>query len=85
MINLILSLIGLWFLHYMMSYGQIEIIKFWRERNNMIKEMESVFHKLQESIITINPEGVSFINLYGKKILNDIHELKSKGKNSKLG
>ena len=51
----------------------------------MIKEMESVFHKLQESIITINPEGVSFINLYGKKILNDIHELKSKGKNSKLG
>ena len=53
-----LSLLGLWFLHYMMSLGQTEVIKFWRERNNIMKEMENIFHSLQESIITIDSDGV---------------------------
>jgi hypothetical protein len=57
-IYLLVSLGGLWFLHYMMSFGQIEVIKFWLERNNIIKEMENIFHSLQESIITIDSDGV---------------------------
>ena len=55
---LLISLGSLWFLHYMMSFGQIEVIKFWLERNNIIKEVENIFHSLQESIITIDSDGV---------------------------
>ena len=38
----------------------------------MINQMESIFHSLQEAIITINISGVSFINEHGKNILKDI-------------
>ena len=43
---LLVFLGSLWFLTYMMSFGQKEVIKFWRERNNIIKEMENIFHSL---------------------------------------
>ena len=42
----------------------------------MIKKMESIFHSLQEAIITIDISGVNFTNKHGKKILTDIKNYK---------
>jgi sensor histidine kinase regulating citrate/malate metabolism len=72
-LNIVISLS---FLHYLLHFGQFEIIKLWRDKNSMIKKMESIFHSLQEAIITINISGVSFINEHGRNILKDIENQK---------
>lgn len=54
LVTLILCLFGIFLIHYMTSHGSIEIIKFWRERNSMIKEVENIFYSLKESIITLD-------------------------------
>ena len=70
-------LLGLWFLNYLVHYGQNEIIKMWRDRNSMIKEMESIFHSLKEAIITIDIDGINFANQHGKEILKFIEHTAS--------
>ena len=62
------------FLTYIFSFGEKEILKLWDERNNMIDKMESIFHSLQESIITINVSGISFVNGHGIEVLKDIRD-----------
>ena len=46
LVTLIQCLFGIFLFHYMTSHGSTEIIKFWRERNSMIKEVENIFHSL---------------------------------------
>jgi sensor histidine kinase regulating citrate/malate metabolism len=65
-------LAGLFFLNYLVHFGQNEIVKMWRDRNVMVKEMESIFHSLKEAIITIDIDGVNFSNQHGKEILKFI-------------
>jgi hypothetical protein len=62
------------FMTYIFSFGEKEILKLWDERNNMIHKMESIFHSLQESIITINVNGISFVNGHGIEVLKDIRD-----------
>jgi hypothetical protein len=59
------TIIGLIFISYMLNFGEKEILKLWNQRNNMINKMESIFHSLQEAIITINVNGISFVNGHG--------------------
>ena len=61
--------IGLIFLYYILQFGEREILNIWLERNNMIEKVESIFHSLQEAIITINVQGISFTNGHGKEVL----------------
>ena len=68
------TIVGLIFITYIFSFGEKEILKLWNERNNMIYKMESIFHSLQEAIITINVNGISFVNGHGKEVLTDIRD-----------
>ena len=68
------TIVGLIFITYIFRFGEKEILKLWNERNSMIYKMESIFHSLQEAIITINVNGISFVNGHGQEVLTDIRD-----------
>jgi hypothetical protein len=51
-------LMGMIVLSYILNFGEKEILK-------LVYKMESIFHSLQEAIITINVKGISFVNGHG--------------------
>ena len=59
------SVIGLFFIQYLLNFGQIEILKAWNARDTTQKELINILENLEESIITRNKRGFGFCNTQG--------------------
>ena len=77
----ITSLSGSLILHYLLNFGQIEILKLSHIKNSLQKEYEFILSKLEEAIIikdTVD-NSISYSNRKGKRILNQIEKNQSSG------
>lgn len=61
-------------LHYLLIYGENEVLKAWSIRNTVQKEFEFILSKLEEAIITKDTvnNSISYANKKGKRILSQI-------------
>ena len=61
-------------LHYLLNYGENEVLKEWSIKNRAQKEFEFILSELEEAIITkdtIN-NSISYANRKGKRILSQL-------------
>ena len=75
------TLAGSLILHYLLNFGQIEILKLSHIKNSLQKEYEFILSKLEEAIIikdTVD-NSISYSNRKGKRILNQIEKNQSSG------
>ena len=61
-------------LHYLLNYGENEVLKAWSTKNTALKEFEFILSKLEEAIITKDTvnNSISYANKKGRRILSQL-------------
>lgn len=62
------------FFHYLLNFGQNEILKAWKSQNSQEKEFQFILSKLEEAIIIKDTDdnSISYSNKKGTNILDNI-------------
>ena len=63
---------GALLIHYLLNYGQNEVLKAWKFKSTVQKEFEFILARLEEGIITKDSQNnlISYANKKAKRILN---------------
>mgnify|MGYP006102247847 CR=1 FL=1 len=80
LITVFCLVVGTLIVHYVLHFGQIEILKAWHSKNSIQKEYEFILSKLEEAIIIKDNDAeagsddnsISYANKKGERILAQI-------------